>query len=736
MADFTLVATADWDHPLWTNKQHVAVALAELGHRVLYVESLGLRGPRSDRTDLTRILKRVVHALRPPRLVREGIWVWSPLVIPGGSSGLGLRINRLLLRPGLAVAQWWVGLRKPLLWSFNPLVHEYLRLENFHGSLYQCVDRVQAQPGMPAERLDIAERELCRRVQVVFTTAPELQRALAPLNSATHAFGNVADADHFGTALGGALACPPEMEHLAHPRLLFMGAIDAYKLHLPMLTALARATPEWMYVLIGPVGETDPDTDVGALRQLGNVRLLGPRPYSQLPAYLRQADVALLPLRHNDYTRHMFPMKFFEYLAAGCPVVATAIPSLEAQGDVAVLCDPDPEAFQRGIRTVLKGEGPPLASRLERARQHTYLARTRAMIAILEKHGILPQDYGNPAPPRRKLPDVMAEVAAAQPALLLARGMERVGRSDSALNLLVRLQRWWPHNPALMRGLAVRLVASGDYLWSRRLLEELWLERADTRYLHQLLFRRSARPSSKTDQLRLFEVLAESLILPVHYSGYSQVVLSYRAIDFKEPETIRSCLPPLGRMIERLEADPGTYQCLRPNRENRAKLLFSAQLTRLRALLALGAWHELDAACRSLMVSAERYEPLAIDRDSAARMTRNILRCLTLEVVMAWHAADQERYGRVLRQIERMRQVSEHPKLEPYIAATQEDHRGFAAELTRQLEACPWIGVGVEQRPRFEQLLGVIILLLEPRLDWSKREKARTAFAGLLAEEA
>lgn len=736
MADFTLVATADWDHPLWTNKQHVAVALAELGHRVLYVESLGLRGARSDRSDLGRILKRLGRALRPPRRVRQGVWVWSPLVIPGGTSGLTLRINQLLLRPGLAFAQRWVALRKPLLWTFNPLVHDYLPLDAFHGTVYQCVDRVQAQPGMPAERLDAAERELCRRVKVVFTTAPELQRALAPLNPATHAFGNVADAEHFGTALGGTLTCPEELHGLPHPRLLFMGAIDAYKLHLPMLAALAKATPEWTYVLIGPVGETDPNTDVGALRQLGNVRLLGPRPYAQLPAYLSQADVALLPLRHNDYTRHMFPMKFFEYLAAGCPVVATAIPSLEAQGDVALLCEPEPEAFRRAIRSVLAGEGPPLAQRLDRARQHTYRARTAAMVSILEMHGVLPLDSGPPTPPRRRLPAVLAEVAAAQPALTLAGALEKLGRPASAVALLERLQRRWPHNPALMHSLAARKVASGDYVEGRRLLEELWLERADTRYLHQLLFRRSARPRSKAEQLRLFEVLAGSTTLPSHFSGYSLVVLTYRAIDFKEPLAIRGSLPALGRLMDQLEADPGTYHCLRPNRENRAKLLFSAQLTRLRALLALGDWPQLEVCSRRLMDSVERYQPHAIDRDSAARMTRNILRCLAIEAVMAWHAADRERYGRALHQIERLRQASEHPDLDPYIAATQEDHRGFAAELMRQLGSCAWTRDGVEERPSFEQLLGAIILVLEPRLDWSKEEKARKAFASLLAEAA
>lgn len=734
MADFILLATADWDHPLWTNKQHVAVALADLGHRVLYVESLGLRGARSDRRDLGRILRRLGRCLRPPRRVRQGLWVWSPLVIPGGTSGLPLRINRSLLRPSLVFAQEWVGLFKPLLWTFNPLAQDYLALENYRATIYQCVDRVQAQPGMPVERLEAAERDLCRRATVVFTTAPELQRALAPLNPATYGFGNVADADHFNTARSGTLACPAELHELPRPRLLFMGAIDAYKLHVPMLVALARSTPEWTYILIGPIGETDPGTDITALRQLPNVHLLGSKPYGQLPSYLSQVDVGLLPLRHNDYTRHMFPMKFFEYLAAGTPVVATAIPSLRAQADVAALCEPDPEEFQRAIALVLAGHVAPLQKRLERASQHTYRTRTSAMVSLLERHGLVSLNSGLPAPPRRRLLQVLPDLAAARPALALIAALERCGRQDPARLFLERLQRRWPHNPALIAALASRKVARGDYLEARNLLEELWLETADTNDLHQLLFRRSARPDSKADQLRLFEVLAGSSRLPFHFRAYSQVVQTYRAIDFKEPLTIRSCLPGLSHLIAQLEADSGSYCCLRPNRENRAKLLFSAQLARLRALLALADWSELDACCQRLVQSLEPYEPHRIDPATAARMTRNILRCLALEAVMAWHAADPERFARAFAQVDRLRRASEHPDLDPYMAATQEDHRGFAAELVRQLEPCSWGGDAARQRPRFESLLGAVILVLEPRLDWSKTEKARASFAGLLAQ--
>jgi glycosyltransferase involved in cell wall biosynthesis len=740
MADFVLLATADWDQPLWTNKQHLAITLAALGHRVLYVESLGLRGARRNRGDLGRIVRRLWRGLRPPHRVRQGLWVWSPLVLPGGTAGLPLRINRRSLRFGLGLATFWVGFGfrlgprrpRPLLWTFNPLTADYLpSLKAFRGTIYNCVDRVQAQPGMPSERIERAERDLCSQVDVVFTTAPRLQQSLAPLNPATYLFGNVADAEHFAEARSGRLPCPPDLEALSGPLLMFIGAIDAYKVDLLLLEHLAGATPQWTYVLIGPVGQTDPATDVAPLRRLANVHLLGPRPYADLPAYLARADVALLPLRLNDYTRHMFPMKFFEYLAAGCPVVASSIPSLLDQSDVAWLCAPLPEEFAQAITSVLAGAGPGLHARLERAAHHTYRKRTEAMLARLQLHGLLPSD--GDAGEEHRLYAHGPGIVLAQFPVALAGVLQRLGRGRSARLLLQRLQLRWPQNPALLSALAPLLVAAGEYGAALECIEGLWRETADVDFLHRLLFRRGARPAAKPEQLRLFATLASSDVLPRHYTGYCRVVATYRAVDSKDPEAIRESLQPLEDLIRSLEEDPGTFVCLRPNRENRAKLLISAQLARLRACLVLKDWSALDACARSLMGSVERYRPETIDANTAARMTRNILRCLSIEAFVAWGADDAARFGRALDQMERMTRACALPALQPYIASAQEDHPGFAAELARQLGACRWDGDRSDRRPPFDCLIGAMILVLEPRLDWSKTEKVRRTFGGLAA---
>ncbi len=71
-----------------------------------------------------------------------------------------------------------------------------------------CVDRIQAQPGMPVQHLEEAERDLCSVVNALFTTSPELQASLGPLNAGSHGFGNVADAVHFGHALEADLPSP------------------------------------------------------------------------------------------------------------------------------------------------------------------------------------------------------------------------------------------------------------------------------------------------------------------------------------------------------------------------------------------------------------------------------------------------------------------------------------------------------------------------------------------------
>lgn len=382
--DVVLLSTADWDNPFWTNKQHVAVELACRGFRILYVESLGLRRPTLGARDLRRILRRLSRALRPPRRVRDNIWVWSPLVLPAHGRQWARRLNRGILGGSLALWMRVLGFRRDLLWTYSPLTTEVVSPSRFRTVVYHCVDDVKAAPGMPAEILDQAERELVRRADVVFATARLLAESRRHINPNTYYFSNVADYEHFAKARLAETNVPEDLARIPEPRLGFVGAISGYKVDFALVRLLARAHPEWSIVLIGEVGEGDPWTDASELRQIPNVYLMGPRPYSLLPAYLSGFRVGLLPNRLNDYTASMFPMKFFEYLAAGLPVVSVDLPALREHADVASLAA-SPQDFIENVARALRNGGPSMESRLDRARQNTYASRTDAMLEILNR---------------------------------------------------------------------------------------------------------------------------------------------------------------------------------------------------------------------------------------------------------------------------------------------------------------------------------------------------------------
>lgn len=380
--DVTLLSTADWDNPFWTNKQHVAVELARRGHRVFYIDSLGLRRPSASSQDLARIVSRLRRATRQPEEVSSGVWRWSPVTVPLQRSRTVRGFNRIALSRLLARQLERLGFRQDVLWTYNPMTVDLLDAGSFKTVVYHCVDDIASQPGMPAEAIAQAEQRLVRSADIVFATAPRLAETRRSWNPNTHFLPNVADFEHFSQALDPELPIPADLAELPGPRVGFHGALSGYKVDFPLIRRVAELRPDWSVVLIGKVGEGDPWTDPETLMGLPNVHLLGPRPYEALPGYLKGFDAVMLPNILNDYTASMFPMKFFEYLAAGKPVVSVDLPAIREFAPVASLCV-STEDFVAALDAAIRGSGPTLEARLNVARKHTYAARTDRMMELL-----------------------------------------------------------------------------------------------------------------------------------------------------------------------------------------------------------------------------------------------------------------------------------------------------------------------------------------------------------------
>jgi glycosyltransferase involved in cell wall biosynthesis len=351
--DIVCLGFGEWDAELWTNQQHLMSRLARR-NRVLFLESLGLRQPRLAGRDLRRMARRVERAAAGARAV-DGLHVLSPLVIPIHGRPRLRTLNAGLLRAQVGRAAHSLGFERPLLWSYVPQADWLVETLEPSAIVYHCVDDIAAQKGVAAAPFREAEAHFAARADLVLASAPALAERMRTLNEHVFYAPNVADTDRFATALEVG-PTDPAIAALPGPRIVFTGAVVATKLDLELLEGVARARPNWSIALVGPVGAGDPRTDISALERLPNVHLLGARPYVGLPEVLRGADVALVPYAINDLTRSVFPMKVYEYLAAGLPVVTTPLPALAEITGVVVAADAP--ATIAAVERALAEDGP------------------------------------------------------------------------------------------------------------------------------------------------------------------------------------------------------------------------------------------------------------------------------------------------------------------------------------------------------------------------------------------
>jgi glycosyltransferase involved in cell wall biosynthesis len=379
--DIVCVGFADWDTDLWTNQHHLMSRLAR-ENRVLFVESLGLRRPQLAGRDLARIWRRLRRGLARPRPI-DGLNVLSPLVLPLHQSRIVRALNGRLLPMLVGRAARRLGLRRPILWAYVPQAEALLGTLDPSLVVYHCVDDIAAHERIDTASFRAAEERFSARADLVLASAPALAERLRTISRNVLDAPNVADTELFARALlPGPL--DPAIAALASPRIVFTGAIVSTKLDLRMLAALARLRPSWSFALVGPVGPGDPHTDVSQLAAEPNIHLLGARAYAELPDVLRAADAGLIPYARNELTESIFPMKVYEYLAAGLPVVATPLPALAGLADVATA--PDAPGLAELLERSLAADSPQLrAERSRRAASHSWEQRLEEIATAIAK---------------------------------------------------------------------------------------------------------------------------------------------------------------------------------------------------------------------------------------------------------------------------------------------------------------------------------------------------------------
>ena len=375
------LATQEWDAH-WTPVQQVMLRLSET-NRIIYIEPFhpafawlrksnsALRKARSEKVPRIREASKNLIIYRP-----------SHLYLPFNmKSRFAHAFNSYLYRRELASLLKKLRAHSVVLWAFFTQSLAVLELP-VDFLIYDCVDDWESFFPHPRERAFVAEtdEQMCRRASVVFVGSEPLLKKKIPSNPSTYVVNHAADIPHFMKAAELTTEIPADLAALPTPRLGFIGMIDLIRFDAELITALADSLDAHVIIVGGAMK--------GAERLLPahpRIHWLGMRPVAELPRYLRGMDVLLMPYKINEATRNIYPLKLYEYLATGKPVVTTAIPAVEPMRDLLYVSDSAGDFLLNTSKALAEVDPEVVARRMQRASNHTWESHVRRKRELLQQ---------------------------------------------------------------------------------------------------------------------------------------------------------------------------------------------------------------------------------------------------------------------------------------------------------------------------------------------------------------
>ena len=224
----------------------------------------------------------------------------------------------------------------------------WLEAVKWQRSVYRLADKSSAfEKSTPA--MAQLERKIAQSVSLVVYTAYGLRSYVESLGprSMLH-LPNGVNFHHFAQ---GDRSVPADLAHVPRPIAIYVGAMDVW-FDYDLMNFATRNLPRVSFVLIGPE-----DLARRRLQPRSNLYVLGRRSYDSLPSYMHNSDVGLIPFDvagHADLVNHIHPLKLYEYMACGLPVVAVEWEELRHLASPAVLTN-DASNFVDAIQTAVSG---------------------------------------------------------------------------------------------------------------------------------------------------------------------------------------------------------------------------------------------------------------------------------------------------------------------------------------------------------------------------------------------
>jgi len=356
-----------WDF-VWQRPQQLLSRFAKRSHVLFVEEPIYLDDVGEAHLGLSQPMERV-HRVVP--------------MLPGALRGeydASIAVIRESLRQQLAPDGALGGLfARPIQWFYTPMpAPAMIGAFDERAVVYDCMDELSQFRFAPAALVD-RERYLMAQADVVFAGGYKLSQSKAKYHQNVHFFGCGVDVAHFATARSADLDVPREIASLERPVIGYYGVIDE-RIDYDLLRTLATSLADTALVMVGPVVKVDP----AELPQAENIHWLGQRQYAELPAHVKGFDVCLMPFALNEATEYINPTKTLEYMAAGKPIVSTAISDVVHNFTPVVAVADSPAEFVAAVSAAIERPNAELIARgLEQARANSWESIVSRMERII-----------------------------------------------------------------------------------------------------------------------------------------------------------------------------------------------------------------------------------------------------------------------------------------------------------------------------------------------------------------
>ena len=375
-------STQNWAD-LWTRKQRFSLQFARQGNRVVYIETQfhWVSYILQFRTQW----RRIYLFLTGFRKVEENLYIYTPpILFPAFQIFPSIaKFNNVILAFFVKREMKKHQMTEPVLWMYTHFNKPLVKKLKSKKVLYECVDDYSEAKGLIKKETVIKqEKETLKQSSAVIVTADSLKSKMLEENNNVHIISNAANIAHFNKAYKSALPEPEEFKSIPKPRLLFIGALQ-YWVDQDLIAYISEIHPEWQILFVGPVSVSTEKLNV-----YKNIHLLGRKPYDDLPNFLAHCDIALNPYKVDGVAEGCSPLKLYEYLAAGLPVVSTEMPEVRKFEHIVKVAT-NYDEYVQGLETFLNMKSSELdkvkGASVEISKQHTWEARFIQAESILEE---------------------------------------------------------------------------------------------------------------------------------------------------------------------------------------------------------------------------------------------------------------------------------------------------------------------------------------------------------------